>query len=145
MFEVGNNSSIRKIHFEFVFAMLLKLVVIFGYILFHCTYASDTPTLHTPVGVEGKEKQEEPLVDSAPDLIHGIVKDIDKDQNVISKTDDPKKHILMFHPWGTPSHMNQFKPLIKGLLEAGNMVTALFVRETKIAHEDYKEIIVADG
>ena len=65
--------------------MLLKLVVIFGYILFRCTYASDTPTLHTPVGVEGKEKQEEPLVDSAPDLIHGIVKDIDKDQNVISK------------------------------------------------------------
>ena len=32
---------------------------LFFYILFHCTYASDTPTLPTPVGVEGKEKQEE--------------------------------------------------------------------------------------
>ena len=125
--------------------MLLKLVVIFGYILFHYTYASDTPTLHTPVGVEGKEQQEEPLVDSTPESIHGIFKNINKDQKVISKNDDLKKHILMFHPWGTPSHMNQFKPLIQGLLEAGNMVTALFVRETKIAHENYKEIIVEDG
>ena len=125
--------------------MLLKLVVIFGYILFRSTYASDTPTLQTPIGVDGKGKQDEPLVKSNSNLIHGVVKDINKDQKVISKNDDPKKHILMFHPWGTPSHMNQFKPLIQGLLEAGNMVTALFVHETKITHENYKEIIVEDG
>ena len=125
--------------------MLLKLVVIFGYILFRSTYASDTPTLQTPIGVDGKGKQEEPLVKSNSDLIHGVVKDINKDHKVISKNDDPKKHILMFHPWGTPSHMNQFKPLIQGLLEAGNMVTALFVHETKITNENYKEIIVEDG
>ena len=125
--------------------MLLKLVVIFGYILFRSTYASDIPTLQTPIGVDGKGKQAEPLVKPNSDLIHGVVKDINKDQKVISKNDDPKKHILMFHPWGTPSHMNQFKPLIQGLLEAGNMVTALFVHETKITHENYKEIIVEDG
>ena len=68
--------------------MLLKRVFIFGYILVHCTYASDIPTLHTPIGVDGKGKQEETLVKSNPDLIHGIVKDINKDQNIISKNDD---------------------------------------------------------
>jgi hypothetical protein len=62
-----------------------------------------------------------------------------------AKNYSPKKHVLMYHPWGTPSHMHQFKPLILGLLEAGNAVTAVFVRETKIIHPDYAEIIVEDG
>ena len=125
--------------------MSLKLVIIFCYVIFHCAHALDTPTLLTSGVVEGKEKQAEPLEDSKPDLINGIVKDTNTDQKGILGNDDPKKHILMFHPWGTPSHMNQFKPLIKGLLEAGNMVTALFVRETKITHGNFKEIIVEDG
>ena len=125
--------------------MSLKLVIIFCHIIFHCAHASDTPTLLTSGVVDGKEKQAEPLEDSKPDLINGIIKDINTDEKGILRNGDPKKHILMFHPWGTPSHMNQFKPLIQGLLEAGNMVTALFVRETKITHENYKEIIVEDG
>ena len=65
----------------------------------------------------------------------------------LEKTDKShvKKHILMFHPWGTPSHLLQFKPLIHGLLDAGNAVTAVFVTKTKINHQDYTEIIVEDG
>ena len=59
--------------------------------------------------------------------------------------DCPKKHILMFHPWGTPSHMHQFKPLILGLLDAGNTVTSVFVRKAQITHRHYTEIIVRDG
>jgi hypothetical protein len=72
---------------------------------------------------------------------------VDPEKKLDSQYEAPKKkkHILMFHPWGTQSHMGQFKPLIHGLLKSGNMVTAVFVRETKIIHEDYTEIIVEDG
>ena len=66
------------------------------------------------------------------------------ENTVIIKSDLLKKHILMFHPWGTPSHMNQLKPLVLGLLEAGNAVTAVFTRKTEINHNDYTEIIVQD-
>ena len=55
-----------------------------------------------------------------------------------------KKHIVMFHPWGTPSHMNQFGPLITGLLEDGNSITSVFTRSANILHDDYTEIIVED-
>ena len=55
-----------------------------------------------------------------------------------------KKHIVMFHPWGTPSHKNQFKPLIIGLLNAGHSITSVFTRQMDIVHDDYTEIIVED-
>ena len=125
--------------------MMLKVVVVFGCISIYCACASETPTLQTPEGLKEKGEQVAPIGDSKLDSIDDIVKITNNNQKVISENGHPKKHILMFHPWGTPSHMNQFKPLIQGLLEAGNMVTALFVRETKITHENYKEIIVEDG
>ena len=125
--------------------MLLKSVIVFGYIFIYCACASETPTLQTPEELKVKGEQVQHINDSKPDSIDDIVKNTNNDQNVISKNDHSKKHILMFHPWGTPSHMNQFKPLIRGLLESGNMVTAVFVRESKIIHEYYKEIIVEDG
>ena len=59
--------------------------------------------------------------------------------------DNTKNHILMFHPWGTKSHMGQLKVLVKGLLESGNSVTGVFVRKTGIQHDDYVELIVEDG
>ena len=55
------------------------------------------------------------------------------------------KHVLMFHPWGTRSHMHQLTALLQGLLSSGNQVTAVFARNTEIRHQNYEEIIVADG
>ena len=55
------------------------------------------------------------------------------------------RHILMFHPWGTRSHMHQLTALLQGLLSSGNQVTAVFARKTEIMHQNYEEIIVADG
>ena len=63
---------------------------------------------------------------------------------VINNNDDIKQHILMFHPWGTPSHKQQLKPLILGLLEAGNEVTAALFFKTEITHQHYTEIVVED-
>ena len=92
---------------------------------------------------------------SSDDIIHSETDyevptkppNLEKTGSIVHSKNDPpkKKHVLMYHPWGTPSHMHQFKPLIQGLLEAGNIVTAVFVRETKITHPDYTEIIVDDG
>ena len=56
-----------------------------------------------------------------------------------------QRHILMFHPWGTRSHMHQLTALLLGLLSSGNLVTAVFARKTEIMHQNYEEIIVADG
>ena len=56
-----------------------------------------------------------------------------------------QRHILMFHPWGTRSHMHQLTALLQGLLSSGHQVTAVFARKTEIMHQNYEEIIVADG
>ena len=68
------------------------------------------------------------------------------DNDSANKVNGPhaKKHIVMFHPWGTRSHMNQFGPLITGLLEDGNSITSVFTISTNIVHDDYTEIIVED-
>ena len=71
--------------------MLLKLVVIFGYILFRSTYASDTPTLQTPIGVDGKGKQDEPLVKSNSNLIHGSDGSMFNDREVHSMLESAVK------------------------------------------------------
>ena len=55
-----------------------------------------------------------------------------------------KNRILMFHPWGTRSHMGQLKVLVKGLLESGNAVTGVFVWKTGIEHENYVELLIED-
>ena len=66
------------------------------------------------------------------------------DNDSANKVNHAKKHIVMFHPWGTRSHMNQFGPLITGLLEDGNSITSVFTISTNIVHDDYTEIIVED-
>ena len=62
-----------------------------------------------------------------------------------NRTNTIQRHILMFHPWGTRSHMHQLTALLQGLLSSGNQVTAVFARKTEIMHQNYEEIIVADG
>ena len=57
----------------------------------------------------------------------------------------PKNHILMFHPWGTPSHKQQLNGLLLGLLKSGNAVTGVFPWKTDIIHQHYTEIIIKDG
>ena len=61
------------------------------------------------------------------------------------KSNNTKNHILMFHPWGTRSHMEQLKVLVKGLLKSGNAVTGVFVWKTGIEHDDYVELLIEDG
>ena len=41
--------------------------------------------------------------------------------------------------------MHQLTALLQGLLSSGNQVTAVFARKTEIMHQNYEEIIVADG
>lgn len=73
------------------------------------------------------------------------INQIDSSDSAVSNGNKAnKKHILMFHPWGTPSHMSQFKPLLKGLLDDGNIVTGLFMKGSNIIHDDYTEIVVKD-
>ena len=62
-----------------------------------------------------------------------------------NRSNTVQRHILMFHPWGTRSHMHQLTALLQGLLSSGNQVTAVFARKTEIMHQNYEEIIVADG
>ena len=114
----------------------------------HMIHASEKSTLKNPDKVT--KSSEIHVLDSPPKDSRIPKKEnlVDAEKTLDSQYEPPekkKKHVLMFHPWGTQSHMGQFKPLIQGLLSAGNMVTAVFVRETKIIHEDYTEIIVEDG
>ena len=103
-------------------------------------YASNKNSLHTPNVVK---------MTSSP---NNIPKEsvIETAQNENAKESEAKgivydkKHIVMFHPWGTPSHKNQFKPLIIGLLNAGHSITSVFTRPMDIVHDDYTEIIVED-
>ena len=67
--------------------------------------------------------------------------DVSPSNQIIS----PKKHILMFHPWGTRSHKYQLNALLLGLLKSGNAVTGVFAWKTDIVHQQYTEIVVKDG
>ena len=53
-----------------------------------------------------------------------------------------KKHILMYHPWGTKSHRQQQHALLLGLLNAGHTVTGVFPEKSSIIHDGYTEIVV---
>ena len=127
--------------------MFFKLLL-FCLFALHRIVASEKSTLKNPDTLTKSSGIEVP--DSPP--IESILPKQDSllyAENTLESQHEPpkkkKKHVLMFHPWGTQSHMGQFKPLIHGLLNSGNMVTAVFVRETKIIHDDYTEIIVEDG
>ena len=55
------------------------------------------------------------------------------------------KHILLYHPWTTRSHMMQQTSLLRGLLEKGYHVTAVFPYPTGIDNPRYEEILVEDA
>ena len=59
--------------------------------------------------------------------------------------DENKKHILMYHPWGTKSHRVQQHALLVGLLNAGHTVTGVFPENSNIIHDGYTEIVVDSG
>ena len=61
------------------------------------------------------------------------------DANILSEN---KKHILMFHPWGTKSHRGQQNILLLGLLKQGHSITGVFTEQSDIVHERYTEIVI---
>ena len=133
------NQTIR--HFFIKVTMNFKLSSFFVCLLtLQAVYASNKNSLHTPNVVKKTDKPndrpEKSVIENAQneDAKESVAKDIVYN----------KKHIVMFHPWGTPSHKNQFKPLIIGLLNAGHSITSVFTRQMDIVHDDYTEIIVED-
>ena len=75
----------------------------------------------------------------------GVSNSVENKLIIQNNTESSRKHILMFHPWGTRSHMQQLTALLDGLLKSGNDVTGVFARKTEIVHQHYTEIIVKDG
>ena len=63
------------------------------------------------------------------------------EENLIVKDAD-KKHILMYHPWGTKSHKGHQYALLHGLLDTGHTVTGVFPEASNIVHDGYTEIVV---
>ena len=121
--------------------MFYKLqFLLFCVISFQIVNASDKHSLHTADNVKNTDE----TVNLSEESIKGSFATTKSKESEIHDAVHTKKHILMFHPWGTRSHMNQFTPLILGLLNAGNSITAVFTRETNILHDDYTEIIVED-
>ena len=55
-----------------------------------------------------------------------------------------KGHVLIFHNAGTRSHLMALNALAEGLVEHGNKVTSIIYAESKIANENYREILVED-
>ena len=57
---------------------------------------------------------------------------------------DQKGHILFFHPAGTRSHLIAMNGFAEGLVENGYRVTSAIYAESKIIHDNYKEILIED-
>ena len=57
---------------------------------------------------------------------------------------DQKGHILFFHPAGTRSHLIAMNAFAEGLVENGYRVTSAIYAESKIKHDNYKEILIED-
>ena len=106
---------------------------------FQVVYTSDKQSLHASNVIKTTDKSIDLPNESEIATLENV-----SDKDWKTKGTDVKKHIVMFHPWGTPSHKNQFKPLIEGLLEDGNVITSVFTRPMDIVNDDYTEIIVDD-
>ena len=52
-----------------------------------------------------------------------------------------KGHILFFHNAGTGSHLITMKALAEGLVEHGHQVTSVWYAESKIKHNNFREIL----
>lgn len=61
-----------------------------------------------------------------------------------STDNDQKGHILIFHPAGTRSHLIALNGFAEGLVENGYRVTSAIYAESKIIHDNYKEILIKD-
>ena len=74
------------------------------------------------------------------------------DEKIVSPNDvvsqvnsvNSKGHVLIFHNAGTRSHLMALNALAEGLVEHGNKVTSIIYAESKIANENYREILVED-
>ena len=51
-------------------------------------------------------------------------------------------HVLMYHNFGKKSHIIQFEPLVKELLQRGHEVTTCFFHPLHLKHGNYTEIMV---
>ena len=51
-------------------------------------------------------------------------------------------HVLVYHTWGTKSHILQIAPIVEELLARGHEVTTCFYHPLKLNHENHTEIIV---
>ena len=115
----------------------ILLVCIFT---FQVVYTSDKQSLHASNVIKTTDKSKDLPNESKIATLENVSGKDWKTKGTV----DVKKHIVMFHPWGTPSHKNQFKPLIEGLLKDGNAITSVFTRPMDIVNDDYTEIIVDD-
>ena len=61
-----------------------------------------------------------------------------------SVDNDQKGHILFFHNAGTRSHLIAMNAFAEGLVENGYRVTSAIYAESKITHDNYKEILIKD-
>ena len=117
----------------------LSIFLVFMF-MFQVVYTSDKQSLHASNVIKTTDKSIDLPNESNKESLENV-----SGKDLATKvTVNAKKHIVMFHPWGTPSHKNQFKPLIKGLLEDGNAITSVFTRPMDIVDDDYTEIIVDD-
>ena len=65
-------------------------------------------------------------------------------EEIATIDNDPKGHILFFHPAGTRSHLIAMNGFAEGLVENGYRVTSAIYAESKIIHDNYKEILIED-
>ena len=107
---------------------------------FQVVYTSDKQRLHASNVIKTTDKS----IDLPKESKIETLENVSGKDWATKGTVDVKKHIVMFHPWGTPSHKNQFKPLIEGLLKDGNAITSVFTRPMDIVNDNYIEIIVDD-
>ena len=54
-------------------------------------------------------------------------------------------HVLVYHTWGTKSHILQIAPIVEELLARGHEVTTCFFHPLKLNHENHTEIIVPNA
>ena len=122
---------------------MLEKILVFIFFTFRLIYSLDHQDSHDTSETIKLNRGIDIVVD--PDTLSIKSDSLRTGNNKGTNKNQSKKHILMFHPWSAPSHLNQLKPLIQGLLDSGNIVTSVLVFKTKINHKDYTEIIVEDG
>eukprot|EP00092_Neocalanus_flemingeri_P026671 GFUD01028916.1.p1 GENE.GFUD01028916.1~~GFUD01028916.1.p1 ORF type:complete len:551 (-),score=119.39 GFUD01028916.1:114-1766(-) len=98
------------------------------------------------IGLFAKDTAQNEVEKGDQNVIHEVESDVLHTPAIIKEVEriGEQKHILIFHPWSTRSHMMQQTALLKGLLAKGHLVTGVFPFATNIEDDGYTEFVVED-